>query len=261
MDQPEPHRDQGASADEPGRSTTTYQDHVSDATQANTSSYQCIRIWLWKHVFRRFTVARIEAACGIAIVAITTFYTYYARQQATAAIAAAKAATDAANAAISQTEAAKIQMMASERAWVTVKSAKVEELNLIVGLHPTVSVEIQNTGHSPALNSISISAAGITATLPPGDSFPMGFFTSQKPLAKYVIGPSASLTLPNQIGRGLTADEISMLKSGGTERTVFVFGYVKYDDIFKRQHTTTFCFRTYHGYQLLAPCDKWNSAN
>jgi hypothetical protein len=80
---------------------------------------------------------RIEAACAVLLVFITGFYTYYARQQAGAAIKAANAAKSAA-------DTATAALHISERAYVSVISDKIDLDKKVVTL------DLSNGGRIPS---------------------------------------------------------------------------------------------------------------
>lgn len=166
------------------------------------------------------------------------------------------------------------QMKAAERAWVTLKAASIADskssapdkpLETAPGETPLLSVELQNTGHSPAREATILAAADFIDQLPTGDSFPIAFLkiaAQQKldtnSIGRSVLGPGASMSTTVPLGRPLTAQEVVELKSG---RSIAIFGMIDYDDVFAQHHVTTFCYRTINGTHALAPCARWNYAD
>jgi hypothetical protein len=53
------------------------------------------------------------------------------------------------------------QMMAAEGAWNTVRAADLLERNISAGTRITLQVELQDTGHPPALEVITNSGVGV----------------------------------------------------------------------------------------------------
>src|SRR5882724_760292 len=134
MNQPESDDDRGETGDhlkngvvKLGRSTTDNDQDVTDTARQQAEEDRAVSIWLWQHVWRRFTVARIEAVSGLVIVAITASYTYFARRQADAAIKAANAATVAAEAAHDALVQAKLATELDQRAWLYVSNVSLSK--------------------------------------------------------------------------------------------------------------------------------------
>ncbi len=169
-----------------------------------------------------------------------------------------------------QVDAMRDQIMAAERAWVTVKAVVLSDSNWRVGLKPIVQIEFQNTGHSPALE-VQVRPVGfITAGLGPAEQFPLTGFdkgadrTKFVNLSRSVVGPSTSRFAmlnfdTNDYVNGLTQPMVDSIADG--KKRIYVVGVINYNDIFKRHHTTVFCFQTHQKLPSLGECPKWNTAD
>lgn len=145
----------------------------------------------------------------------------------------------------------------SERAWVTAKLVTLQK-PIAVGDQPTVVAELQNSGHSPAMNVTLIHWAGITDRLPDTEELPLK--TSLDEQSVSVIGPGFPIISTVRLPQKLTNAGIRNLMHG-TSR-VYTFGKVEYTDIFNNKHTTIFCFKSHSVTDTtLALCSKWNTAN
>ena len=120
MNTPRSSSDEGHADDHLQRGGEHFSDSAADDEQNAAHSNQRdaayeleIRTFLWKAVGRHFTAERIAAFCTVGILVITSFYTYYARQQAGAAITAGDAARDAVALARKNSEF-------DQRAWLSV---------------------------------------------------------------------------------------------------------------------------------------------
>jgi hypothetical protein len=152
-----------------------------------------------------------------------------------------------------------VQFDADQRAWVTVKDAKLEEAPTI-DKPITVIVETINSGKTPAINAI---VAGNVASreVASKDFFNAG--TTGEPTSRTVIGPGGTATMFLDTGEPVRKKaEIDVLS---TTYTLYVRGRIQYETV-GQIHTTKFCLklpaRNYAlGRTMFAGCEDGNSAD
>jgi len=140
-----------------------------------------------------------------------------------------------------------------QRAWVGVKDRIINPPS--AENDGSVLIEITNTGKAPALN---VHISGI-ARREWGDSL-----TDIKDAENYpikdvgVIMPNQPFTIPSvfphltELGRQYARE--------GKIRMVS-YGIIRYEDVFKRVHTTTLCLYSNPTFNAVSPCSKYNNAN
>jgi hypothetical protein len=146
----------------------------------------------------------------------------------------------------------------TERAWVTVKDARIIgpiEMNST----PRVNVTYHNSGPTPALRAKVIHNITILKSnkLPDG---PMPTVIARDEESVAVFGPGALLSSRTSLVRPLSKDDVIHLNS--KEWIIVTFGAVTYVDTFDQEHETRFCLvwrDTTH--EALTSCDRWNEAN
>jgi hypothetical protein len=147
----------------------------------------------------------------------------------------------------------------NERAWVTVKTGKLTNVVSPGGPPLSVVIEIQNTGHSPALDVTMDGSLLIKSKLPEGDILEAPHSPYE---TKTVVGPTVTMTMDIKYKRQILQTDVDRLFTG--KAYVFALGIIQYKDIFMEPHTTSFCLRTMEGQTgtgFLAGCPKWNTAN
>ena len=130
----------GAEADEDGKGER----HKTSRYHQFCEKYKVKKKWVR---FRRHGPQWIEAGCAIALVVITGSYTYYASQQAGAAITAAGAAKKSA-------DVAETTLIATNRPWLDLDAHLAGPLTLNEQGEARIVVEVktENIGHSPAVS-------------------------------------------------------------------------------------------------------------
>jgi hypothetical protein len=197
---------------------------------------------------------RVEACCAIALVIITFFYTYYARQQSIAANntlieihnqspeikQSADAAKDAA-------ETAHSALVLDVRPWVGLIGSDHITADLKENSPLQVHLQIENFGKSPALKEASFTSL----TSHPRNK-PMPRFDSY---SKKDAGPTVTL-MPTAIANvDISTDAPSnkglklILEKGDIERItsgdvqLFIYGSIWYQDTFGQPHRTDYCLQ------------------
>jgi len=210
----------------------------------------------------------VEAACAILLVLITGTYTYYASQQAGAAITAANAAKSAASAAVSticemqrsnliQERVSESNRISGERSAKesldsTINNANLDQRAWVSVGSPVVTAKatepfaakffVINVGKTPAVN---VKANLGTAELPKDRPLKITDITyidkpsdlgSMFPGAVTDIGRKGWDTVPP----GQQA-EVDLLKRG--DHIVYIFAFITYKDVFGKSHFTHSCMR------------------
>lgn len=211
--------------------------------------------------------SKLTAVCTFAIVIITGFYTYYAREQAVQMKEAVKIASDTA--------------MRQLRAYIHIDKMTIrnvaDPLQSEIGLDyiptgaeitnpksgPSIEIYIKNSGQTPAYNSISWGIVSVR-------EYPL---TSPLPEISHTLGRRSTATLPPQGGSTiyahfptpLTEDQKAALRMGNI--AIYIHGGTKYTDIFGKEHKTN--FQGMHGIMTktiginnqMAQCDEGNKAD
>jgi hypothetical protein len=129
----------------------------------------------------------------------------------------------------------------SERAWIIVSSRFPAELH--PGDQETITRfrwDMKNVGKSPArLLEFNGVVSKAERSIPFPD--PPRFFGSPHPLNKLLLVPSDSWGITWVIeGDPLLAEEVDAVKTA-KDPMMISYGYIKYLDIFEKEHTTRFC--------------------
>lgn len=95
-----------------------------------------------------------------------------------------------------------------------------------------------NTGHTPA-NKVSYQASAALLPVPlPGDfTFPL----SGRVVGAAMMGPQQNAVMSAVVADFCEDGEVEIIKAGGPTRALYVWGIVKYEDIFDQQRQTRFC--------------------
>lgn len=151
----------------------------------------------------------------------------------------AKSAAAAAESVATMKERTALQM----RAYLGVVIGAAVPQDRRAGLLFEVKPTLQNFGNTPASDvAYDAKAAILPAPLPQGLDLPMG----QPPEAGAVMGPHEQRSM-SAVVNGLVPDaEVAQIKLG-QPRALYVWGVVKYKDIFGEQHETHFCHHMYWG--------------
>ena len=140
------------------------------------------------------------------------------------------------------------QLEMDQRPWVGLMGAAHVNVTYSASSPITTSIEIQNTGKTPALNEVAV---GKFETQPP--SFPMPRFETY---TQKDAGPAVTL-MPNAIAniggttekpsdKGLTINKLSETEVTAIDKgqlQLFLYGSIWYDDIFKKPHHTDYCLQ------------------
>jgi len=222
MDQPEPQLEPSFPSDpKPGtgasdipRSQTTQPGQVADHTEAERKQEIGINWAAWIH-----------ALSGIAIVIITFFYTYYAREQALqmrdAIDAARRSAEAGTNAAQTAKDALTFTREVIEGPYVGADSIAVENFP---GLSPTFILTFHNFGRSPAVNMTGNATMGLR----PGEIESELNFDPSGNFALPPIPGAASRRRWFSPASPLNPDILERLRSGRTR--FYIFGFIQYED-------------------------------
>jgi hypothetical protein len=141
-------------------------------------------------------------------------------------------------------------MEANSRAWVIVKSIEANPPKLTSTEGTQVKVMFQNVGHSPA----SI-VYGAGYALWPGELPEEAFADPRTPGVRIVVGPGLDAHTLVDVPP-VTNEVLEALKAGSM--TLYVFGYVSYEDIFHVPRYTRFCAALFPGRAFTA-CATHNS--
>ncbi len=205
--------------------------------------------------------ARIQVACTIAIVFITGFYTYYARQQVICtetSIADNKKAINGTigemrkqNDALKESikvalsgvavssmgiKAAEKQTRLDQRAWMGVSNVL---SNMEAGKPMVVHVSFKNTGKTPAKN-VTIAAHAESIPIKSLPDFSKEKRTPQE--SRGIVPPQGEPTATlNLTGNEKISDNFIEAVNKSIIR-VYVHGTMRYEDIFGIKHWLTFCF-------------------
>jgi hypothetical protein len=173
-----------------------------------------------------------KVAAGLLV--ITAFFagwqSYSAKRSADAAIIAANAAHDT--------------LALSERPWVGLMGAGHLNIELAKDQPIKVTVDLQNTGKSPALNE---SGVGHLSTHPLGTPMPNFDCSKKDASAPIALMPNAigQVTITTErVGSAgtnliLHDPELQMVQSGRIQ--LYIYGCIWYDDTFQQPHRTDYC--------------------
>jgi hypothetical protein len=196
----------------------------------------------------------IEAACAIALVVITGFYTHYAHRTLEEIIKQYPEITKSANAAKSAADTASSALVSVQRAFVTYDETDVDSYP--TSIRPTnqeawaFTAKLENSGTTPAVSAIREFAVNNTLRAEPTDLEFLGPNINQ-PIGE--IGPRGTTMMgpivkPNEFVMGnypftpasVTSQEFQKFFNS---RKVFVWGWVGYRDVFPNTapHVTEFC--------------------
>jgi hypothetical protein len=183
---------------------------------------------------------RIEAGCAVILIFITGFYTYYASQQAAAAIKAAKAAKDAARISDDTLKFNEQSVRLDQRPWIGI-----DKFNVVKnGDTLRFSAVIKNYGRTPALRVVDDHDMKVLP-IPQGE-----FQTSPRFMfGTLVPGGQFDLTWERVSLEGALAHDIREGNKG-----VYVFGKVWYDDVWGSHHYFEFCQIMQKGGEGLNSC-------
>lgn len=124
------------------------------------------------------------------------------------------------------------------------------------GDRPTFGVIVTNSGKTPALKVTPLQRMVVSFTKEPL------IIRYNQPRTKPSIGvlqPNAKLLLETDKTEPFTKEIISRLESG--QVTLYVFGIITYEDIFKRSHKTTFCMYMSSDLSSMKICETYNDAD
>ena len=145
-----------------------------------------------------------------------------------------------------------------QRAWLTIRQPKTNETGLSVGQKPHVSMRIQNSGKSPAMDVRSRITWVIVDKLPDGPTPPREKVDGKESLS--LIAPGEYQQSVGELPEPLTQETFDRMKRG--ELSLFAYGTITYSDIFHVEHRTTLCFYLHDmNYFSLTACGKWNYAD
>lgn len=168
-----------------------------------------------------------------------------------------KVAERAANAAAAAANLAKQNMELSERAWVGATHS--EKSRLVPNHDATFVITIKNVGRTPAF--VTHSSAG-RALVPAKLRFRPSFALTSLPkggiASRVVLEPQMEITVKPPPLRRVPNAEIHAIKQGTL--VLYVFGRVRYSDIFGGNHTTRYCVRLMPDLNFQA-CSVYNEAD
>jgi hypothetical protein len=162
----------------------------------------------------------------------------------------------AANSAKTSIQATQNALRLDQRAWLTVKTATLEKPPAM-NEKLRVSIEVTNSGKTPAIDAITASTVITRQSLSKDDFGP----TTGSPPSRGVVGPNVPLLLPAESSDPFSIQgQIDALK---TTHAIYVIGRVFYKDVFQGCHETDFCFRLppeqfSKGVMVFASCETGN---
>jgi hypothetical protein len=126
-----------------------------------------------------------------------------------------------------------------QRAWVGIEDVKVTETS--EGSPIGVTVWVRNTGKTPALNLKNVTIIG--RAYPPDELSDTDFrlVDDGVDFARMpgTLMPGAPVSVPVHTVYPMTAQRLDDIKSG--REVLYVWGTIRYEDVFKRTHSTKFC--------------------
>jgi hypothetical protein len=146
---------------------------------------------------------------------------------------ATRAATRAARAADSAVEITREIGQLELRAYLSVSESLVA--GLTTGSAPSAVVKIKNSGPTPAYIEASASYIGLYFFPKHGD---MKYPPVPTSPSRHILGPGQELVMLPTLNLRLEDEHASGLREG--KRVIFVYGFVTYSDIFKRQQQLKF---------------------
>jgi hypothetical protein len=123
------------------------------------------------------------------------------------------------------------------------------------GFPAKFEVVITNSGKSPARK---VRTWIQFDTIPADRKFSPNYGLPQKQSVS-VIQPQQRFTLPTSSLQPVNASDIDTIKNG--KAILYLFGKITYEDIFKTQHSTTFCMTLAPSLDGFAACDAYNEAD
>ena len=156
-----------------------------------------------------------------------------------------------------QTRILQAQHVNDTRAWVTVKGANLTQFR--EGQPITALIVFLNSGKSPALN------VTIHNNIQLRDS-PVPIPMPLTPANALALAPSIGVAAPQgEFGNSITSKGILIAQNiediWQNKKRLYVWGRIKYDDIFKQQRSTDYCLVNKVGTTNFDACPNNNSAN
>jgi hypothetical protein len=186
-------------------------------------------------------IAVAAAVVSLGGVVVNAVIAYFAVTQSKAAQASAEAARDSVAAARQSAEQAKDALELSNRAWVHVdridphmSNAAEASQNRQIILRP--DVVLRNYGSTPAAAFIAGGHLQVFSDLPTTADLALNI-TDENGVS--VVSPGNEFWVPSAF-IALTFDEWRLITSG--ERKLVLFGRAHYDDIFGKQHKSTWLY-------------------
>jgi len=146
-------------------------------------------------------------------------------------------------------------MRLEQRAWVAVET--LDDAGFEPGKPYRVTITFKNTGRTPASE---IESDVESEPVPKGE--PVRFIYTEKPVKGGLISPNsvARRDLFATHGNPLDAFDFADFELGN--RTEYVYGFLRYRDIFRDKHWLTFCFHVAfaHEHYYYVGCDEYNDA-
>ncbi len=126
------------------------------------------------------------------------------------------------------------QMINGERAWITVDNLESKEVKEQVPR--SVIITIVNSGNSPALNTIMLTTWGVKES----ELIPMpDIDETSEPTAAHVVIGARSAKRQNAQPFNLSDEQVRLINQ--QTHSLYVWGIVRYEDIFGQGHITKFC--------------------
>ena len=128
-------------------------------------------------------------------------------------------------------------MHLERRAWVGVTGLR--EISLEVDKPSSFTAEVRNSGATPArITLVRIQAHALA----PSATFAARYVDPVESPSTLVLQPGMTAGLPHRGRQNLTPADVKLLREGTAAR-VYVFGEIRYRDVFDRPHFTRFCMR------------------
>jgi hypothetical protein len=141
-----------------------------------------------------------------------------------------------------------------QRAWVG--ADKINQFNFVAGPGFAVPFDVVNTGKTPALHLRSYTAL---KSLEKNTPFKPTYPEPRPPKASLtVLQPQMHMTLYT-LPTDVSAKQFGDIQNG--RGILYIYGRITYDDIFSKNHLTTFCVMYWAGLTGPISCDTYNDAN
>lgn len=168
-----------------------------------------------------------------------------------------KLVQEQAQAAQDNVSAIREQMRQDQRAWVGTGDTTF----VVNGTSPfKVQTTIKNVGKTPALEAISKIYWVIKSRDTPLVLKDIIYGQWAKTMNNGTIFPTQSLQIRSRASE-IVPNQLSIANALAESSTLYIYGFIRYKDVFGRTHWTHFCYATANDMQSVAPCDIYNDTD